>query len=115
VRLPRGQRFISINANNYLAVRTPAWEFQSAEYDADILLIWPEKIPPSFASRSEFRDVISSTWKNGSFKDIPYTLLPLTWDGCLSLSSQDWRIFRNACHKALTLVQSRRWPSNVIV
>jgi HNH endonuclease len=110
VRLPRGERFISINANNYLALRAPAWSDEGYRLDSDILLIWPEKIPPSFSSLSEFRDVVS-----GRFKLIPYVNLPLTWDGCLALSSRDWRIFRNACNQALTLVRTRRWPSNVIV
>lgn len=110
VRLPRGERFISINANNYLALRAPAWSDEGYRHNSDILLIWPEKTRPSVGSLSQFRNAVS-----GRFKLIPYVNLPLTWDGCLALSSGDWRIFRNACNQALTLVRSRRWPSNVIV
>jgi HNH endonuclease len=110
VRLPRGERFISINANNYLALRAPAWSDLGYRLDCDILLIWPYKIPPTSMSLSKSRRV-----RSGKFKLIPYGNLLLTWDECLALSSRDWHIFRNACNQALTLVRTRRWPSNVVV
>src|SRR5581483_998488 len=80
VRLPRGERFISINANNYLAVRAPAWSDEKYRLDEDILLIWPQKIKPSFMTRTKFQSVSSER-----FKLIPYFTLPLTWDECLAL------------------------------
>lgn len=109
VRLPRGERFLSVLANNYLVFRGPAWSDYGERLDADLLLIWPKELRPSVLSRKEYAKV-----SGGSFDRIPCTNLPLHWDECLALSREDLRAFRSAVHDALTLHRTRRWPSNVI-
>ena len=109
VRLPRGARFVSVNANNHLAIRTPAWSDNSRlRYDQDIMLIWPRDNWPSVMSPIKFR---RASW---SFKLVPCRMLYLSWDECLSLSQHDWTLFRQACHDAFT-PRTRRWTSNVIL
>lgn len=110
IRLVRGARFISVNANNHLAIRAPAWSDDGYRMDGDIFLIWPQAVRPSNMSPAEFRRVSS-----GRFKLIPHFTLSLTWAQCLELSGRDWQVFRQACHDGLTLVRTRRWTSNVIL
>lgn len=110
VRLVRGARFISVNANNHLAIRAPAWSDDGYRIDGDILLIWPQAVRPSVMSRAEFRRVSS-----GRFKLIPHFNLSLTWEECLELSERDWLVFRGACHEGLTLARTCRRTSNVLV
>lgn len=109
VRLPRGARFISVNANNHLLVRAPAWSDDKVRYEEDMLLIWPLRQRPSFMSASKFRRL--SAFR---FSLIPCTNLPLTWEEVLSLSKRDWTVFREACHGAFT-PRTRRWTSNVVL
>jgi hypothetical protein len=108
-RLVRGARFISINANNHLALRAPACSDRGQRYEEDIILAWPKGIRPSILSPSKFR-----RRSGGGFKLVPHiTNLYLTWDECLGLSKHDWKLYRKACHDALTFAHSRRWTSNV--
>jgi heme exporter protein D len=107
VRLVRGERFISVNANNHLTIRAPAWSDRSKRYEEDIILIWPQGVRPSIIAPSKFRHASS-----GAFKLIPCVNLYLTWDECLALSKRDWMAFRKACTSAFS-VASRRWTSNV--
>lgn len=110
VHLVRGARFISVNANNHLAIRVPAWSDAGYRIDGDILLVWPQASRPSIMSPAKFRR--ESSFR---FKLIPHFNLSLTWDECSELSSRDWRVFRLACHDALTLARTRRWTSNVVL
>jgi HNH endonuclease len=110
VRLVREARFLSVNANNHLVLRAPAWSDSRQRMKGDILLVWPQRIRPSIMSSSRFRRESS-----GRFKLIPHFILSLTWDECLSLSERDWKVYQQACHDALTLVRTRRWASNVIL
>jgi hypothetical protein len=110
VRLVREHRFISVNANNHLALRAPAWNDRRQRVEGDIILVWPQGVRPSIMSPSRFRRESS-----GRFKLIPYFNLSRAWDECLTLSKRDWKVFRQACHDALTLVRTRRWTSNVIL
>lgn len=110
VRLVREARFISVNANNHLAVRAPAWNDDRQRIEGDIILVWPQSVRPSVMSPSRFRRE-----SVGRFKLIPHFNLSLTWDECLGLSERDWKVFRQACHDALTLARTRRWTSNVLL
>lgn len=110
VRLVRGARFMSVNANNHLVIRAPAWSDAGYRIDGDILLVWPQASRPSIMSPARFRRKQSMR-----FKLIPHVTLSLTWDECAELSSRDWRVFRQACHDALTLARTRRWTSNVVL
>lgn len=110
VYLPRGARFISVNANNHLALRVPAWGDDRVRYDADVLMIWPQSIRPSTMEPGEFR-----SQAKGRFKLIPYTNLALTWDEALDFSARDWRIYRDAVHAGLTMARTARRKSNVVV
>lgn len=110
VRHNRRSEFISVNANNHLVIRTPAWnDLGSKRSNGDIILIWPKGVRPSIMSASRFRS--ASPWE---FKLIPCVGLWLTWDECLSLSKHDWKVFRKACHDAFTPATGRR-TSNVIL
>ena len=109
-RLVRGARFISVNANNHLAIRAPAWDDDRRRIEGDIILVWPQAVRPSIMSPSTFR-----CQSSGRFKLIPYFNLSLTWHECLALSKRDWQVFRRACHDSLTLARTRRWTSNVIL
>ena len=110
VRLVRQARFISVNANNHLAIRVPAWNDYRQRVEGDIILIWPQAVRPSILSASRFHEESS-----GGFKLIPHFNLSLTWDECLALTHKDWGVFRQACHDGLTLARTRRWTSNVVV
>jgi hypothetical protein len=109
LRFPRGARFLSVNANNHLVIRAPAWGDNRERYKEDIMLIWPQGLRPSIMTPSEYRR--TALWR---FTLIPCVCLYLTWDECLSLSRHDWALFRKACHDALT-PRTRRWTSNVIL
>jgi hypothetical protein len=108
VRRVRESRFISVIANNHLAIRAPAWSDRRKRYEEDIILIWPHGVRPSIMSPSKFRRVYG-----GRFKLVPCGNLYLTWDECLALSKRDWKAFREACHDGLTHARTRRWASNV--
>jgi hypothetical protein len=110
VRRVRESRFISVNANNHPAIRAPAWNDRRRRIEGDIILIWPQATRPSIMSPKRFRRESSAR-----FKLIPHFNLSLTWDECLALSKRDWKIFRAACHDALTLARTRRCTSNVIL
>ena len=111
VRLVRDARFLSVNANNHLAIRVPGHPDRGSRADgSDILLIWPQAVRPSILSPAEFRRA-----SEGRFKLIPHFNWSLTWDECLALSRSDWDVFADACHDALTLVRTRRWTSNVLL
>lgn len=107
LRLPRGQRFLSLIANSHLAIRVPGWA-DDGYRDGDIMLIWPQARRPSILSPRQFRKA-----STGRFRLIPHFNLCLTWDECLSLSPEDWRVFGTAVHDGLTLVRSQRRSSNV--
>jgi hypothetical protein len=109
VRLVRGARFLSVNANNHLAVRVPAWTDDRHRETADIVLIWPQSTRLSIMSPQRFRRESSSR-----FRLIPHFNLWLTWDECLALTSADWRVFRDAVHDGLTVARSSRRTSNVV-
>ena len=108
-RLTRGHRFLSVNANNHLALRVPAWTDDGYRDEADIALIWPQGHRPSSMSPREFRRASS-----GRFRLIPYGNLWLTWEECLALTPPDWRVYGDAVHDGLTLVRSARRVSNVL-
>ena len=108
VRLVRGARFISVNANNHLALRAPAWDDARQRIEGNIILIWPQNTKPSILSATRFRRE-----SRGRFRLIPHFNLSLTWDECRALSAEDWRVYRQACHDALTLVRTGRRTSNV--
>jgi hypothetical protein len=110
VRLVRNARFISVNANNHLVVRAPAYSDRGHRIEGDMLLVWPLDSRPSILSAREFRRVSASR-----FRLIPHFNLSLTWEECLALSTNDWKIFRRACHDALVLARTRRWTSNVVL
>jgi hypothetical protein len=110
IRRVRESRFISVNANNHLAIRAPAWNDRRQRIEGDIILAWPKAVRPSVIPASKFHRPSSSR----GFKLVPHVVnLCLTWDECLSLSKRDWKFFREACHDALTFARSRRWTSNV--
>jgi hypothetical protein len=110
VRHVRGSRFLSVNANNHLVIRAPAWSDRKERYEEDIILAWPKAIRPSIMSGSKFR----REGPGAGYKLVPHIgNLYLTWDECLRLSKRDWKLFREACHDALTFARSRRWTSNV--
>jgi HNH endonuclease len=108
VRLVRRARFISVNANNHLVIRAPAFSDAGYRLDGDMLIVWPQAVRPSILTAAEFRRASSSR-----FKLIPHFNLSITWDECQSLVAEDWSVFRRACHDALTLARTRRWTSNV--
>ncbi len=110
VRLVRGARFISVNANNHLALRAPAWDDDRQRIEGDIILVWPQAVRPSIMSPSRFRRESA-----GRFRLIPHFNLALTWAECLALSRRDWSVYRQACHDALTLAHSSRRTSNVVL
>jgi hypothetical protein len=109
VRLVRQARFVSVNANNHLALRVPAWTDDGFRDNADIALIWPQAKRPSIWSPAKFRRESSRR-----FKLIPYFNISLTWDECLALTMTDWRVFRNAVHAGLTLARTARRISNIL-
>jgi hypothetical protein len=109
VRLVRHARFLSVSANNHLALRVPAWTDEGVRDEADIALIWPSAAPPSIWPWEKFKRE-----SPGRFKLIPYTNLWLTWDECLALTSSDWQVFRKAVHAGLTLARTGRRISNVV-
>ena len=106
-RRVRESRFISVNANNHLAIRAPAWSDRRKRLEEDIILVWPHGVRPSIMSPSKFRHAYG-----GPFKLVACGNLHLTWDECLELSKRDWKLFREACHEALS-VPTRRCTSNV--
>jgi hypothetical protein len=108
VRLVRQERFISVVANNHLAIRAPAWDDQRNRLQEDLLLIWPQAVKPSVLSERRFRREAATR-----FKLIPHFNLGLTWEECLAFTRADWRVFRTAVHDALTLARTRKWTSNV--
>ena len=110
VRLVRGARFISVNANNHLALRAPAWDDDRQRIEGNIILVWPQNTKPSVLSAARFRREAA-----GRFRLIPHFNLSLTWDECLTLSTKDWWVYRQACHDALTLVRTARRTSNVLL
>jgi hypothetical protein len=110
VHLVRGARFISVNANNHLVIRVPAWSDAGYRVEGDILLIWPQATRPSVISPRRFRRESSER-----FRLIPHFNLSLTWDECIAMTKPDWLTFRRACHDALTLVRTRGWTSNVVL
>ena len=99
----------SVNANNHLALRVPAWTDDGYREEADIALIWPQSYRPNGMSPREFRRASS-----GRFRLIPYGNLWLTWEECLALTPADWRVYGGAVHDGLTLVRSARRVSNVL-
>jgi len=107
VRLERQSRFISVNANNHQVLRVPAWNDRGKRYEEDVILIWPHGIKPGILSPQEFRHAAS-----GRFKLVPCINLYLSWEKFLSFSARDWKLFREACHRAFTPA-TRRWTSNV--
>lgn len=107
-RLVRGARFLSVNANNHLALRVPAWT-DDGHREADIVLIWPQGIRPSIMSARRF-----ARESSGRFRLIPHFNLWLTWDECMALTPADWRVYKQAVHDALTLARSTRRVSNVV-
>ncbi len=109
-KLVRESRFLSINANNHLVLRVPAWSDAGYRISDDIILIWPQATKPSIMTQSRFRRESRSR-----FHLIPHFNLCLPWDEALSLSAKDWRIWSAACDDALSLVRTRRWVSNVVV
>lgn len=109
VRLVKGARFVSVNANNHLAVRVPDWTDDGRREEADILLIWPQTTRPSIMSPQKFRR--ESSWR---FKLIPYFNLALTWVECLALTPRDWLVFKDAVHAGLTMARTSRRVSNVV-
>ena len=109
VRRVRESRFVSVNANNHLAIRAPAWNDRGKRWKEDIILMWPHGVRPSIMSPSKFRRAYG-----GPFRLVPCGNLYITWDECLALSKRDWKLFRKACHDALT-PRTRRWTSNVIL
>jgi hypothetical protein len=112
IRRVRESRFISVNANNHLAIRAPAWNDRRKRIEGDIILAWPKAVRPSVISASKFHRQSSSR----GFKLVPHVVnLYLTWEECVSLSKRDWKFFREACHDALTFARTRRWTSNVIL
>ena len=110
VRLVRGARFLSVNANNHLALRVPAWSDEGYPDDADVLLIWPQDTRPSIMAPAQFRRESA-----GRFKLIPYFNLGLSWDECLKLGRTDWKVFKEAVHAGLTMARTGRRTSNVVV
>jgi hypothetical protein len=110
VRLVRGARFISVNANNHLALRAPAWSDNRERIEGDIMLVWPQAVRPSILSAARFRRESSER-----FRLIPHFNLSLTWEEWLALTKSDWAVYRQACHEALTLARSSRRTSNVLL
>ena len=110
IRRVRESRFISVNANNHLAIRVPAWDDYRARLDGDILLIWPKGKPPSLFSPSRARREMA-----GRFVQVPCTNIMLSWDECLALSRADWRLFAEGVHIGLTGARTRKWTSNVTI
>jgi hypothetical protein len=110
VYVVRNARFLTVNANNYLAIRVPAWNDYGLRENTNIVLIWPLGTRPSSMSAARFRRV-----SGGRFSRIPCTNLWLTWDECLALSTGDWRAFGEAVHTALTHVKTQRRVSNVLM
>lgn len=110
LRLSRHGRFVSVNANNHLAVRVPAWTDDGYRDEADIVLIWPEAVSPISMSSQQFRKARADR----SFRLIPCVNLWLTWDECLGFGSEDWRVFSSAVHDGLTRARTGRRTSNVV-
>ena len=110
VHLPRGARHLSVNANNHLALRVPAWGDDKVRLDYDMLLIWPQAEPPSTVNPRAFRLAARSR-----FRLIPYFTLALTWQECLSFTARDWQVYRDAVHAGLWMARTRKRRSNVIV
>jgi hypothetical protein len=110
LRLVRQARFISVNANNHLAIRVPAWSDAGYRIDGDMILISPQAERSSVLSASAFRRVSSSR-----FKLIPHFNLVLSWEELAAMTPHDWAIFRHAYHDALTLARTRRWTSNILL
>lgn len=108
--LVRGAGFISVIANNHLAIRVPAWTDAGFRVEGDILLIWPQSTRPSVMSAKRFRQESA-----GRFKLIPHFNLSLMWEECLDLERCDWQLFRDAVNDGLTMARTRRRISNVIV
>lgn len=108
VYLPRGARFLSVNANNHLALRVPAWGDDRVRLDYDMMLIWPQSEPPSTVPMGEFRRAAKRR-----FKLIPYFSLSLTWEECLRMTARDWRIYKDAVHAGLWMARTQRRKSNV--
>ena len=111
IRLVRGAQFISVNANNHLVLRAPAWSDDKKRLQENLILAWPKRTRPSTLSPSKFH-----RQSGHGFKLVPHvTNVYLTWEECLSLSKRDWELYRQACHDALTFARSKRWTSNVIL
>lgn len=109
-RLVRGGRFMSVNANNHLVFRAPAFEDDGTRTDHDVLLIWPQDTRPSVVPAARWR------------KEHPYRFaavacvnLGLTFDDVLGLGPQDWRTFGQGCLEALDGRRTRSWVSNIAV
>lgn len=103
-----GARFISVNAGNHLVARLPAWDDSRRRLEDDLVLIWPLGTRPSVLSEREFR-----VRRGPGFRFIPYTNVGFSWDECLLLTPEDWKIYRNAVADALHLVRTRKWVSNI--
>jgi hypothetical protein len=100
--------YLSVNAGNHLVFRTPSYSDNGRRQDADLWLIWPQSIPISVLSKSEWK------WASGvRFSAIPCFNVELSFDQALALRPHEWRIFANACRDALTVRRTRRWVSNV--
>lgn len=80
-RLIEGGLFISILANNHLAIRAPAYsDNQRRLTRSDITLAWPRDVRPSVLSTSRFRREVAGGF---GFKLVPRIMnLDLTWDEC---------------------------------
>jgi hypothetical protein len=82
-RLVGRMRFISVLANNHLAIRAPAYSDSGRRHrSSDIILAWPKAVRPSVLSTSRFRGElggfslvknigVSSNLKNGRVQ-IPF-------------------------------------------
>ena len=109
-RIMRGATCISINAGNHLVARVPAWSDDRVRMEDDLLLIWPTGRKPSIWTEREFR-----RRRGGAFHLIPYTNIGLSWEECLSLTGDDWKLYRQACDDALHMARTRSWQSNIIL
>lgn len=99
---------MSINANNHLVFRVPAFWDDGAKWDADVVLMWPQDTRPSVMPAGEWQQE-----RRHRFAAVPCVNLGLAFDDVFALRSQDWRAFARGCLEALDGRRTRSWVSNI--
>jgi hypothetical protein len=108
IRLLGRDRYLSVNAGNYLLYRLPAFSDGGIAQDGDAFVIWPRGQYPSRWTEPEYEAAVAFTFRRFSAVN-----LSMSATDVLTLDRQDWHAFRAGCVAAISGPRTRDWPSNV--